>query len=90
MLSVAVKNSCYPQTVAAICAFPDVHSAVSTSVQILQAGIPIGRVEFLDQLSMFAANRHFHLDYPVSPTLFLEFTGSEQEVENQAETVSES
>jgi D-lactate dehydrogenase (cytochrome) len=78
------------QTVAAVCSFPDVSSAVSTSVHTLQAGIPIARVEFLDNVAMSACNRYSNLDYPVAPTLFLEFAGGEQEVENQARIVGES
>ena len=62
-------------------------SAVNTSVETLQSGIPIARIEFLNELSMLATNKYFNMDYPVSPTLFLEFTGSERAVEEQAEAV---
>ena len=64
-------------------------SAVSTSVQTLQSGVPIARVEFLDELGILATNNYSGLDYPVSPTLFMEFTGSTREVEDQARVVSE-
>ena len=60
---------------------------MNTSVQTLQSGVPIARIEFLNQLFMLATNRYFNMDYPESPTLFLEFTGSERAVEEQAEIV---
>lgn len=46
-------------------------------------------MEFLNELSLLATNKHFNMDYPVSPTLFLEFTGSERAVEEQTEAVGE-
>ena len=75
------------QTVAAVCSFPSVEAAITTTVQVLQLGIPVGRIEFLDDISIDAANKFSHLDYPVCPTLFLEFIGSPQSVKEQAEIV---
>ena len=72
-----------------MCSFPDVRSAVTTSVQTLQSAIPIARMEFLNELSLLATNRYFSSDYPVAPTLFMEFTGSERAVQEQAEAVGE-
>ena len=76
------------QTIAAVCGFPSIESAVNTTVEVLQTGIPVARIEFLDELSLEAANQFSHLDYPVKPTLFLEFTGSPQSVEEQTDIVS--
>lgn len=76
------------QTVAAVCPFPSVEAAVTTTVEVLQAQIPVAKMEFLDEESLDAANRYFKLDYPVAPTLFLEFVGSPQSVEEQANAVS--
>ncbi|PIO37400.1 hypothetical protein AB205_0021080 [Aquarana catesbeiana] len=64
-------------TVAAVCAFPNVQAAVDSTVQILQYGVPIARIEFLDDVMMDACNKFNGLSYPVLPTLFLEFHGSE-------------
>ena len=72
------------KTVAAVCSFPTVEDAVNTSVEILQAGIPVCKMEFLDEIALDAANKFSKLDYPVTPTLFLEFIGSPQSVEEQA------
>ena len=49
--------------------------------------MPVGRIEFLDEVSLDAANKFSHLDYPVKPTLFLEFGGSPQTIQEQAEIV---
>lgn len=77
------------KTVAAVCSFPSVRAAVDTAVDLLQAGVPVAKMEFLDQRAVEATNRRDKLDLPVLPTLFLEFNGSVQSVEEQAETASE-
>ncbi|KAM4573038.1 putative D-lactate dehydrogenase, mitochondrial [Odontesthes bonariensis] len=75
--------------VSAVCSFPSVQAAVDSTVQILQAGVPIARIEFLDDVMIDACNRFSSLSYPVSPTLFLEFHGSERSLEEQVSTTEE-
>ncbi|XP_075931414.1 putative D-lactate dehydrogenase, mitochondrial isoform X1 [Anarhichas minor] len=80
-------------TVSAVCSFPSVQAAVDSTVQILQAGVPIARIEFLDDVMIDACNRFSSLSYAVTPSLFLEFHGSEgslQEQVNTAEDITES
>jgi len=72
---------------AAVCPFPDLHSAVATAIQTIQAGVPVARVELMDEVQMDAINKFSELDYPVQPTLFFEFHGSHASVVEQAETV---
>uniref|UniRef100_A0A3Q4HXY9 D-lactate dehydrogenase (cytochrome) n=1 Tax=Neolamprologus brichardi TaxID=32507 RepID=A0A3Q4HXY9_NEOBR len=72
--------------VSAVCSFPSVQAAVDSTVQTLQAGVPIARIEFLDDVMIDACNRFSSLSYPVTPTLFLEFHGSEQSLEEQVKT----
>jgi D-lactate dehydrogenase (cytochrome) len=74
-------------TSAAVCAFPDLGAAVDTVIQTIQSGIPVARIELLDEVQMDAINRYSKLDYAVQPTLFFEFHGSERGVVEQAETV---
>nr|BAB29488.1 unnamed protein product [Mus musculus] len=74
---------CAEATVAATCAFPSVQAAVDSTVQILQAAVPVARIEFLDDVMMDACNRHSKLNCPVAPTLFLEFHGSQQTLAEQ-------
>ena len=77
------------KTVAAVCSFPTVEDAVNTTVEILQAGIPVCKIEFLDEIALEAVNKFSKLDYPVAPTLFLEFVGSPQSVEEQTSMAGE-
>jgi len=72
---------------AAVCSFPDMESAVNTVILTIQSGIPIARIELLDDKQMDACNRYSGLDYPVQPTLFFEFHGSERGVVEQVEQV---
>ena len=72
---------------AAVCGFASLEGAVNTTVQVLQMGVAMSRIELLDELSLEAANKHSHLDYPVMPTLFMEFTGSPNGVEEQMQIV---
>ncbi|WP_040228743.1 FAD-binding oxidoreductase [Bhargavaea cecembensis] len=65
------------ETAAARASFPTVDDAVQAVVSILQAGIPIARVELVDEPSMEQVNRHSGTDYDIRPTLFLEFHGNE-------------
>ena len=61
----------------AVVSFPTLKGAVDSAITTIQCGIPIARVELLDEVQMDAVNRYSDLDYPVQPTLFLEFHGSE-------------
>ncbi|MGQ9368335.1 FAD-binding oxidoreductase [Azospirillum sp. ST 5-10] len=74
---------------AAVCSFPDAASAVTTAIQVIQTGIPVARVEFVDEVGMAAVNRFAGLDYPPSPALFFEFHGSDEGVKEQARRTGE-
>ena len=72
----------------AVCQFPDLDSAVSTTILTTQSGIPVARMELLDSTQMGACVRYSKLEgYEVRPTLFFEFHGSEASVVEQAESV---
>ncbi len=72
---------------AAVCAYPSIGDAVNTVIQTIQAGVPVARIELLDEVQMGACVTHSKLDYKVAPTLFFEFHGSNAGVKEQAETV---
>jgi D-lactate dehydrogenase (cytochrome) len=73
----------------AVCSFDTLNGAVDTVVQAIQIGVPLARVEILDDMQMKAVNAWSKLDYPELTTLFFEFHGSPRYVDEQAETVRE-
>ncbi|MBT3360071.1 MAG: FAD-binding protein [Rhodospirillales bacterium] len=73
----------------AVVSFPDMESVVNAVILTIQSGIPIARIELLDEVQMDAVNKYSKLDYPVQPTLFLEFHGSESGVAEQTSAVEE-
>lgn len=70
---------------AAVCAFAEIDAAVSAVIAILAAGIPMARMELLDEVQMSAVNRYSGLNYRETPTLFFEFHGSASSVVEQSE-----
>jgi D-lactate dehydrogenase (cytochrome) len=70
----------------AVCSFATVADATNAVIATIQSGVPVARIEFLDDVQMGAINRHAKLDYPVAPTLFYEFHGTAAGVVEQAET----
>ncbi len=77
-----------PETISsAVCGFETLKGAVDTVVQSIQLGVPLARVEILDDMQMRAVNRWSKLDYPELTTLFFEFHGSPLQVGEQIETV---
>jgi D-lactate dehydrogenase (cytochrome) len=74
---------------AAVCSFPTVEAAVGCVIRTVQLGIPVARIELLDEVQMDAVSRRAGLSYPPAPTLFLEFHGSEAAVVEHAEAVEE-
>ncbi|MDJ0946048.1 MAG: FAD-linked oxidase C-terminal domain-containing protein [Kiloniellales bacterium] len=76
-------------TSAAVCAFEDLEGAVNTVILTIQSGIPVARIELLDEVQMEACSRYSELDLPAKPTLFFEFHGSTAGVREQAEQVGE-
>jgi D-lactate dehydrogenase (cytochrome) len=73
----------------AVCTFPTVADAVNTVIQTIQMGIPVARIELLDELQVDAVNRYSNLNLVVAPTLLLEFHGTERGVQEQAESLGE-
>lgn len=90
MTEVTLKLQPLPEAVsAAVCVFPDTASAVNTTIQIIQMGLPIARCELLDSNAVRAVNAHDRLNLRVGPMLLMEFHGSPASVQEQAATVQE-
>lgn len=81
----------YPQPEAisaAICNFPDLTSAVQSVIEIMQLGLPVARVEFMDTAAVRATNAYSKLDLAESPLLLFEFHGSgDAGIDEQASAV---
>jgi D-lactate dehydrogenase (cytochrome) len=75
---------------AATCAFETIRGAVDTAIETIQLGVAVARMELLDEVQIDACNRYAKKNFPVSPTLFLEFHGdSLRSVSEQAQAVRE-
>ena len=55
----------------------------------IQSGLPVARIEFLDEMQVRASNAYSKLALPETPTLFLEFHGTDAGVREQAERFGE-
>ena len=73
----------------AVCSFNTLVGAVNTTISTIQMGIPVARIELLDEIQVDAINRFAGFDYDLKPTLFFEFHGTESWVQEQAEMVKE-
>ena len=75
------------KTAAAVCSFATLEGAVDTVITTIQAGVPIARIELLDDVQIDILNKHAKFDFPVLNTLFMEFHGTEAGVQEQVEMV---
>jgi len=73
---------------AAVCAFSSIEGAIATVISTIQLGVPVARIELLDDVQMDAVNRYSKTSYQVAPTLFFEFhSDSARHVDEQARAV---
>jgi D-lactate dehydrogenase (cytochrome) len=77
---VTVRLHGLPEAVsAAVCGFATMAGAVQTVMTTIQLGIPVARIELLDEAQLEAVNRYSRTSYPLVPTLFFEFHGTSKE-----------
>ena len=75
---------------AAVAQFPDLRSAVHAVIVAMQVGLPVARIELLDEVQMDACIRYSKLEgYEAKPTLFFEFHGTAAGVEEQSAQMQE-
>ncbi|MEY2890337.1 MAG: hypothetical protein RJA98_245 [Pseudomonadota bacterium] len=74
---------------AAVCSFPSIEAAVRTTIQLIQVGVPIARVELIDANTVRMVNAHSKLGLREEPMLLMEFHGSPAGVKEQSELVQE-
>ena len=87
---VTLKLFGIPEAIAsAVCSFPTIEDAVNSVIASIQSGIPVARIELLDDITMRAINNFSKTDYPIAQTLFYEFHGSQAGVEEQSRQAQE-
>jgi D-lactate dehydrogenase (cytochrome) len=75
---------------AAVCPFATMAGAANTVIQTIQLGIPVARIEIIDEAQLRVVNAYSKTDYPLAPTLFFEFHGiSDVMVDEQVRAVEE-
>jgi len=87
---ITLKLSGIPESIAAgICSFPSVEAACNATIMTIQSGIPVARIELLDELQVKASNAYSKLTLPESPLLLVEFHGTEAGTAEQSERFGE-
>ena len=87
---ITLKLAGIPEAISAgICPFPSVKAACDAVIVTIQSGVPVARIELLDELFVKAVNLHSKLTLPDKPLLLLEFHGTEAGVKEEAERFGE-
>jgi D-lactate dehydrogenase (cytochrome) len=87
---ITLKLHGIPEAISAgVCPFPSVKEACDATIATIQMGIPVARIELVDEVQIRACNLYSKLDLPETPHLFLEFHGTEASVKEQAERFGE-
>jgi D-lactate dehydrogenase (cytochrome) len=85
-----LKLSGIPEAISGgVCPFPSVEAACNAAIATIQSGIPVARIELLDELQVKATNLYSKLTLPEVPMLFVEFHGSPSGVAEQSERFGE-
>ncbi|MEI5665361.1 FAD-linked oxidase C-terminal domain-containing protein [Bosea sp. CCNWLW174] len=87
---VTLKLHGIPEAMSAgVCSFPSVKAACDATIMTIQSGLPVARIELVDDVMMRGVNLHSKLGLPETTMLFVEFHGSEEGVKEQAERFGE-
>src|SRR6266852_4892337 len=85
-----LKLSGIPEAISGgVCPFPSVEAACNAAIATIQSGLPVARIELLDELQVKATNLYSKLALPELPMLFVEFHGSPAGVAEQSEQFGE-
>jgi len=84
--SLTLKLFGIPETIiSAVCPFASIAGACNATIAGLQIGLPLARIELLDEVQIRACNAYSHLSLRESPTLFLEFHGTRGSAREQVD-----
>ena len=82
---ITLKLAGVPEAIAGgVCPFPSVRAACDATIATIQSGLPVARIELLDEAQVAACNAYSKLSLPLKPLLFLEFHGTEAGVAEQS------
>lgn len=87
---VTLKLHGIPEAIAAgVCPFPSVKAACDATILTIQTGLPVARIELLDDVMIRGVNLHAKLGLAETTMLFVEFHGTEAGVAEQSERFGE-
>ena len=87
---ITLKLHGIPEAISAgVASFPDVKSACDAVIATIQTGLPVARIELLDEVQVRAVNVYSKLTLPETPLLLFEFHGTDAGVREQAERFGE-
>jgi D-lactate dehydrogenase (cytochrome) len=87
---ITLKLHGIPEAISAgICSFPTVKDACDAVIITIQSGLPVARIELLDEVQVRAVNVYSKLTLPETPLLLFEFHGTDAGVTEQAERFGE-
>jgi D-lactate dehydrogenase (cytochrome) len=90
IVELTLKLAGIPEAIASgICPFPSVEAACNATILTIQSGIPVARIELLDELQVKACNAYSKLTLPETPMLFVEFHGTDDGVAEQSRRFGE-
>jgi D-lactate dehydrogenase (cytochrome) len=72
-----------------VCPFPTIKAACDAVIMTIQLGVPVARIEILDEVQIKACNAYSKVNLPQTPVLFLEFHGSPAAVAEQSKRFAE-
>ena len=79
-----------PEAISAgVCSFENLSGAVDTVINAIQIGLPLSRIELLDEVQISAINKYKNTSHEEKPTLFIEIHGSPLGVKEQIEQFRE-
>jgi len=88
--SLTLKLYGIPETIlAGVCTFDTLEGACNATIAALQMGLPLARIELLDEVQIRGCNAYSDLTLPEKPTLCLEFHGTEAGTREQVELFAE-
>lgn len=87
---ITLKLHGIPEAIAAgVCPFPSVKAACDATIVTIQSGLPVARIELLDDVMIRGVNLHSKIGLPETTMLFVEFHGTEAGVKEQSERFGE-